>query len=135
MPTKLDVATENILEFLQMVPTNSNDLTTFRVKMIRGCSKLIGIVNNSEVTVCKMIIADDSESEWHSHPERERFMWCSGGSYVMEYNIDGEILSKEVFDSIFYVDPNVSHRLASSNGTSESILILIPGSANFPKGQ
>ena len=63
MPTKLDIATQNILDFCAMVPKTPNLLDKFDVTMITGGAHVSGIINTEEVAICKMTVEDGSQSD------------------------------------------------------------------------
>ena len=74
MSVELDKATQKILDFCAMIPDRPSLLENFNINMISGKAHLIGIANDNNVTICKLIVEDGSEGEWHAHEEMKRFI-------------------------------------------------------------
>lgn len=134
MSKKLEEATQNLLNFIQMKSDSLVD-HKYDLKLKKGQCNLIGLRNTDNVSISLARYNDICESEWHAHEEREVFIMYCGEPYIMEMDVDGKITSFEVNNSPAYIDPCVKHRMIkNTSGESRSIVILIPGSSTFPKG-
>ena len=54
--------TEEILNFLSMVPKNSNKIGQFEIDMIKGKVVVKGMINNENLSVAQTFASDNCES-------------------------------------------------------------------------
>jgi len=128
-------STTKILNYLSLIPKNPGQLSKYNMETITGKVSILGLINNKSISIVQMITDKGSETEWHSHSQTEHMMLYEGDPYIMEYEIEGNLYEFEVsITKGCYMEPNVPHRLKSSSGDSKSVIIIIPGSADFPKG-
>jgi len=132
---KFNDKTEEILDYLSMIPKNSNMLLQYDLKVISGKITLKGLINNKKISIAQMDMLDNSETDWHVHNRTEHFMLYEGKTYNIEYmEQDTKTKRKVHIKDSCYVLPNVPHRIVDVDGDSKSIIILIPGSNTYPKG-
>jgi len=132
----LNNKTEEILKYLSMVPKNSSKVTRYYIDMIKGKSEARGIMNNDRISVACIYTSDKSESAWHTHEEVEHLVLYEGDGYIIEcIDKDGTHYDRKItLEKSCYILKNVPHRIKSVKGDCKSIVMLIPGSDEFPKG-
>ena len=127
-------AAENLLSYLEMIPSDYKNLNIHELKAHGGTIVSTGIINNSRVSICQMHVQKKGvTSDWHAHAEGESFVFQEGSPYYIEIEGINECI-RVCENRTCYVPPNIKHRMAGSEGESKSILVLIPGSSTFPRG-
>lgn len=132
----LEVATQNILDFLSLIPVNYENLNRYSLKTKKGKMELAGLINNESFSLAKLAQIENSECEWHVNEELCNFILVRGCPFYVEYIKDNENIKRKVeFNTNCYVESGLPHRILEAEGYSESLIILVPGNKVFPKGQ
>lgn len=129
--------TEEILDFLSMVPSNVNEKIDVEINMLIGKSDVCGIINNKQLSIADVYTKKNSQSNWHTHSETEHLILYEGEGYTMEcIDNDGVRYNREItLKKSCYILQGIPHRIKSVKSDCKSIVILIPGSKTFPKGK
>lgn len=132
----VELASQKILDYLSLIPVDHKHLNKYNIDTKKGMIEMIGIINNDDFTLAKMIMEYDSECDWHTHEEYCTFILVKGYPYFVEYMEDEEVKIKKVeLHQNCFLPPNTPHKIINSTGQSESLVIFIPGNSKFPCGK
>ena len=128
------LSADKLLDYLDMLPDGYENLNQHMIRSDSGKIISTGITNNSLLSVARTHFTEQGmTSPWHTHHEAETFIFHRGEPYYME--IEGmKKYVKVCHERSCYVPPGVGHRLAGTEGESWSIVVLVPGSQEFPMG-
>lgn len=126
-------ATEKLIDFLEFLPSDHAEKSHFYIDVINGRVDMLGIINNPTISIAMMTIEETGfSSEWHEHDSMETFILKSGKPYTMEIKGVGKLRVTET--NSVYIPHNVPHRLYDTEGKSKSIVVMVPGTDQFPRG-